>query len=433
MNGNMGVIAGVRVSHDHATLDDIEAARLGSDADAVGALLDEPGVREAFVVQTCHRVEGYVVADDESTGDRALAAVFGDAPVVGMNHEASLRHLLRVAAGLESVVLGEDQIMGQLRDAFEGARAADAIGPVLREAVTKALHVGERARNETTINEGVVSLGSAATRLADRETGLAGASALVVGAGEMGALAAKAFDASDAENLVVANRTVTHAEWVLEELETASAAVSLDALSEHVASADVVVTATGSDDPVVTKRTVQGAGETFLVDLGQPRDVAPAVSEVEDVSVRDLDDIEAVTEATRDKRADAAREVERIVTEEFERLLAQYKRKRADEVIATMYESAERLKARELDTAFSKLDAEDELSDDQRETVEALADSLVSQILAAPTRSLRDAAEDDDWQTIATALELFDPDLDGSSPLADADPSAWAAAETEDD
>jgi len=429
----MGVIAGGRVSHDHATLDDIEAARLGSDADALSALRAHPGVREAYVLQTCHRVEAYVVADDDATGTRALADVFGDAPLVEMTHETSLRHLLRVAAGLESLVIGEDQILGQLRDAFEAAREAEAVGPVLREAVTKALHVGERARTETAINEGVVSLGSAAVELADRERVLDGARALVVGAGEMGALAAKALDASPVSEIVVANRTLTHATWVTEELTTDATAVALSGLPTLVSNADLVVTATGSEDPVVTPETVVDAGETFVVDLGQPRDVAPAADDVAGVSVHDLDDLENVTDATREQREAAAAEVERIVDAEFERLLSQYKRKRADEVIATMYESAERLKRRELDTAFSKLDAHGDLTDEQRETVEALADSLVSQILAAPTKSLRDAAEEDDWGTILTALELFDPDLDGSSPFANADASAWAAAESEDD
>jgi len=210
VNGNTGVVSGVRVSHETASLDELEAASAASDAVALDALLDQPAVAEAFVLQTCHRVEAYVVTDDPATGRRALGAAGFDpagAGAISMGHEESLRHLLRVAAGLESLVVGEDQILGQLRDAFDAAQAAGGIDTVLRQAVTKAIHVGERARTETTINEGATSLGTAAVRLAERKTDLDGARALVVGAGEMGALAAKAFASAGVEALVVANRT----------------------------------------------------------------------------------------------------------------------------------------------------------------------------------------------------------------------------------
>ncbi|MFB6269088.1 MAG: glutamyl-tRNA reductase, partial [Halobacterium sp.] len=173
MNGNTGVVSGVRVSHETASLSELEAASAASEAEALEQLLSQPAVEEAFVVQTCHRSEAYVVADDGDAGRRALAAAGFDpaaAGAIGMGHEESLRHLLRVAAGLESLVVGEDQILGQVRDAYDTAKDADAIGHVLRQAVTKAIHVGERARTETAINEGVTSLGSAAVRLAERET-----------------------------------------------------------------------------------------------------------------------------------------------------------------------------------------------------------------------------------------------------------------------
>ena len=146
----------------------------------------------------------------------------------------------------------------------------------------------------------------------------------------------------------------------------------------------------------------------------------------------DLADLESVTESTREQREDAARQVEAMLEAEFQRLLAQYKRKRADEVIARMYESADRLKAREVSTALSQLEAGDgDVSDEQREVLESMADALVSQLLAAPTRSLRDAAEQDDWSTIATALELFDPEFEDGMPF-DAPPGELASAESED-
>ncbi|CQH59876.1 glutamyl-tRNA reductase [Halobacterium hubeiense] len=435
MNGNTGVVSGVRVSHESASLSELEAASADSEADALDALLVEPAVEEAFVIQTCHRSEAYVVADEPRDGRRALAAAGFDPATEGavaMGHEESLRHLLRVAAGLESLVVGEDQILGQVRDAYDTAQDAGAIGHVLRQAVTKAIHVGERARTETAINEGVTSLGSAAVRLVEDEVDVDGATALVVGAGEMGALAAKAFASSGVERVVVANRTPARADRVADAVDADAETASLAEAADHAADADVVVTATSSPDYVLDEDALSAAGETVVVDLARPRDVAPDAATLDAVSVHDLDDLHAVTESTREQREDAAREVESMLEAEFQRLLAQYKRKRADEVIARMYESADRLKAREVSTAVSKLEAAGgEVSEEEREVLESMADALVSQLLAAPTKSLRDAAEEDDWSTIATALELFDPDFEDGMPF-DAPAGEATPAESED-
>jgi glutamyl-tRNA reductase len=179
-----------------------------------------------------------------------------------------------------------------------------------------------------------------------------------------------------------------------------------DALSTHIAEADVAFSATASSDPIVDAETVADGGETLLVDLAQPRDVAPGAAEREGVRVRDLDGLRTVTEATHEERREAARKVEAIVEEEFDLLLDQYKRQRADAVISGMYRGAERIKEAELRRALENMD---DLDEDEAEVVESLADALVSQILAVPTESLRDAAREDDWETITTAIDLFDP------------------------
>jgi len=409
-----GVIAGSSVSHEHADVDTLAAASGPDQRTVVSDLVRRDGVSEAFALQTCNRVEAYVVTDDPATGraviDEFLAGVPDDA-VVDFDHEESLRHLLRVAAGLESLVLGEDQILGQIRTAYEEARGAGGIGPMLEDAVTKAIHVGERVRTETKINEGAVSLGTAAARLADGETDLSTATALVVGAGEMGTLSARALAAHGAEQIIVANRTVPHAEHVAKEVDADARAIALPGVPAAADRADVVVTATAGDGRVLDADDLADAGETVVVDLAQPRDVAPRADDLDDVAVYDLDALEEVTDETRQRRRAAADRAETTIDEEFERLLAQYKRKRADQVIAAMYESAERVKSREISTAVSQLEAEGDLSAEQREIIESLADALVGQLLAAPTKSLREAAAEDDWTTIHTALQLFDPEF----------------------
>ncbi|RQG99041.1 glutamyl-tRNA reductase [Natrarchaeobius oligotrophus] len=416
-----GVVSAARVSHDSARVDDLAAASPESQRDGVARLLSVSEIEEAYVLSTCNRVEAYVVGPDPAVGRATLEEFFAsvdDDAIVHADHDEALRHLLSVAAGLESVVVGEDQILGQVRTAYEDARTADGIGSMLEPAVTKAIHVGERGRTETEINEGVVSLGSAATKLAAGDVRLDGATALVVGAGEMGRLAARSL-AEDVDELVVANRTVSNADHLAAELDVEARAVPLAALSSVATDADVVVTATNSSEPVLESAhyadrdsSDDDAAAQVIVDLGQPRDVDPSVASLSAVTVYDLDDLESITEETREQRADAAREVESMIDHEFELLCDQYKRARADEVIAAMYESAERIKGRELETAFSKL--EDDLSPEGREIVESMADALVSQLLAPPTKSLREAAAEDDWSTINTALQLFDPHFSGN-------------------
>jgi glutamyl-tRNA reductase len=419
MNRRTGVISGVSVSHVNASVDEIERASVDSERDAVRDLLADDAVEEAFVLQTCNRVEAYVVTDDAAAGRRTLEGFAPDVPagvVVTLEHEAAVEQLMRVAAGLESLVLGEDQILGQFRTAMEEARAVGGIGTVLDEALTKALHVGERARTETEINEGVVSLGSAAVELAERELALDSAAAVVVGAGEMGLLTARALDSAGVTELVAANRTVSHARHVAQDVSCEARAVGLEALADVVADADLVVSATASPDYVIDERTVETAGETVLIDIAQPRDIDPDVAALPGVVVRDIDALESVTERTHDRREEAAARVEAIIETEFDHLMDRFKRTRADEAIGSMYESAERLKRTEVETAVRKLEAQGDLTEEQRETVSALADTLVNQLLAAPTKSLRDAAAEDDWTTIHTAMQLFDPDFGGEPP-----------------
>jgi glutamyl-tRNA reductase len=406
------VLTGARLTHEHTTVADLETATRDPNP-RYEELLGREGVSEAFILQTCNRIEEYVVADDPQTGRAALTDFAPDAPpsaVVRMDHEGSLRHLLRVTAGLESQVLGEDQIMGQFRRSYSAAEEAGAIGPILEAGLLKAIHVGERARTETAINDGIVSLGRASVTLADTEVGLAGSTVLIVGAGETAELVADALDDAALEELRVANRTKSRANRLAADRAVNTVVDTLDDLAVHLQAADVVFSSTGSPAPLIDEETLSGAGSTMIFDLAQPRDVTPAAGERSEITVRDLDDLEVVTADTHRDRKEAAAAVESIVDEEFDLLIDQYKRQRADAVIKAMYRGAEGIKRRELRTTLAKLD--EDLDDEGRAVVEDLADALVSQLLAIPTKSLRDAAAEDDWEAITTAIRLFEPALE---------------------
>ncbi|HKJ58078.1 MAG TPA: glutamyl-tRNA reductase [Halobacteriales archaeon] len=403
------VLSGARITHERADLDHLEAATHDEPTARIEALLSRGGVTEAAVLQTCNRVEEYVVAETGARGREALADFADDAPddvVVTMEHGESLRHLLRVAAGLDSQVLGEDQILGQVRETYRTASDAGALGPVLEDGLLKAIHVGERARSETAINEGIVSLGSAAVDLVERDRGFDGRT-LVVGAGDVAETVLAAIETQEEGELTVLNRSPERAAALAADVGAEWG--DLDGLADRLRAADVVIVSTGSASPVIGRGSLATAGETLVVDLGQPRDVAPDADALDNVAVYDLDDLRTVTRRTHEERREAATAVEAIVEEEYHHLIESYKRKRADAVVRGMYRGAERIKERELARALSKLDGLDE---DERDVVRGLADAMVSRLLAAPTQSLRDAAADDDVETLLAAIELFDPGTD---------------------
>ena len=258
-------LAGARVTHDSATIDELEAAIHEDARRRLDELLSREGVSEAAVLQTCNRVEEYVVAETASLGRTALSDFASGTPddvVDEMGHGECLRHLLRVAAGLESQVLGEDQILGQVRRTYATSKEAGALGPVLEDAFLKAIHVGERARNETAINEGVVSLGSAAVDVAERERGLDGR-VVVVGAGDVARTVVAALSERGSGDVCIVNRSADSAETLAAEVDAEWD--DLSELAAQVEVADVVIASTGSASPVIGHASLAGAGETLVV------------------------------------------------------------------------------------------------------------------------------------------------------------------------
>lgn len=416
-------ISGLRVTHKVADVEDIESLSCGTEAEIAERLVENEAVSEAFVLLTCHRAEMYVATDGPRAGRdvlRTFASHVDDDAIVTTDHEGSLRHLLRVAAGLESMVLGEEEILGQVKDAYQTAREVGSLGPLLETAVMKAVHVGQDARTETAISEGSNSISNAAVRLAARETDLSGATVLLVGAGTMGTDVGRAVADTDADRLIVANRTHSRAERLTSELETVvTDAVGLDALPTALDEADVVVTATGSDGSVIEPRDVESSQQGVIVDIAQPRDVAPEVASDSGWTVRDLAALEEVTDETHLCRRRAAQEVEAIVDRECDRLHEQFKQHRIEEVISSIHSQADRVKSKNVETVLAKLDANGGLTEKQRYIVESFADAMVSELLAPPTRSLKDAAVYDEWSTIRAAVELFDPMTDAGTATLD--------------
>lgn len=413
-------IAGLRVTLEGDGFDRFEQA-CGTEQSAIRRpIRDEDGIESFFELRTCQRYELYA----RGPRARGVLADVGRRLDVDVtpegNHlltgEAVVEHVFRVACGLESGVIGEDEILGQLRDAHEEAIESGELDGRLETIVEKALRVGERARTETTINEGAVSLGSVTIDRIRRELDgpngpetLAECEILVVGAGEVaelvvGSLACRS-DVGD--SLVVANRSRHGAERLARRVD--GEAVRLDELSgEHLERADVVVSATAAEDRVLSLGRLVGH-ELVVVDLANPRDVDPAVADLDDVSLTTIDEVLSVRSDELERREAAIDDVRSIIDEELGRLEDQLRAERVDETLDRIYSQAHALRESELDRALARIDNEGEpITEGQEDAVRDLSKAIVNKLLHPKTSELRRAAADDDQETLDTLLRLFD-------------------------
>lgn len=394
-------------------------------------LLAQPYVGEAVVVSTCNRVEVYAAVSGfhGGLGDicAVLAARAGCAPGDLANHlyvhydAAAVEHVFRVAAGLDSMVIGEAQILGQIRDAYHTASSAEATGRLLHELLQQALRVGKRAHAETGIDQAGQSIVTAALDLATTHFagGLAGRPALVVGAGAMGALAMATLSRRGVGQLSVSNRTLDRAQRIA--ATYGATPVPLDGLASVLPAVDLVVAATGSTQPVLTRDVVaraqversHRAGPLVVLDLAVPRDVEPATADLPGVIVIDIDrlakDVHGGPAAT-----DTAAVVQ-IVTTEVEAFVGWL---RGAEVAPTV--AALRSRADEVVTAELRRLAQrrPDLTDEQRADVSHTVHRVVQRLLHSPTVRVRQLAAEPGGDQYASLLrELFDLEVPITSPV----------------
>jgi glutamyl-tRNA reductase len=403
-------LALVGISHHRAPVELRE--RVAVDSRGVTAiarrLADEAG--EAVCLSTCNRTELYVVGPGaQSAAEATLVGLGGEeigAALYRLRDEAAALHLFRVAAGLDSMVPGEGEILGQVRVAYE----AGAAGPVLDRLFRQALHAGRKARAQTAIGESPASVSSAAAALAEQVFGdLRGCRILLVGAGKVGEAAARNLVARGAELAIVANRSRDRADRLAGRL--GGAAVPLDRVAAELLAADVVVSSTGARDVVLTGADVGGALRArkgrplFLVDLAVPRDLDPAIAELDGCYLYDIDDLEAVVAETLAGRRREAERAERIVAEEAERFREWHASLEVVPAIASLRARAEEIRRAELRRAEARLGR---LTEAERNVVEAVTAQIVNKLLHLPTVRMKQAAAAADGVLYAeTVRHLF--------------------------
>ncbi|MCD1296261.1 glutamyl-tRNA reductase [Methanocella sp. CWC-04] len=414
----MPFISSMSANHHWASVDEIERVRFKDVDSTIRKLISLPGVSEAMVLQTCNRVEVYAVADDpDALKSFTIEEGMPFKTFRFFLDDDSLYHLLRLACGIDSMIIGEDQILGQLKTSFLLSQKHGAMGPTLSTAILKAISVGKRARQDTRINKGSVSIGSAAVDLAEDILGsLDDKVILVVGAGEMGTLVANALAEKKLKAIYVANRTFKHAEELAGQL--GGIAVKLDDISDYLIPADVIICATAAPHLVITKRMLEekinerGNKKLLIIDITNPRNVEETVSDFEVVQLHNIDSLRRISDANLEKRHCEIAQVEVIIKEEFVLLKREYKRHQADRLISDLYKRTDDLRMAELNRAVSKLISSGGLTEKQMEILCDFSFSLTNKILASPTRQLRLAAEKGDEDRIKAAMTLFDIDTE---------------------
>jgi glutamyl-tRNA reductase len=431
----MSELLALGVSHKTAPLDLRERLSL-TEGRAVGALrelTEAGGIHEAAAISTCNRTELYLVVSDpveaESTALGVLTRQAEIRPTELLGHLYSLRsgeavrHLFRVTAGLDSMIVGEAEIQGQVKRAYELALVEGGTGPILNRLFRAALTAGGRAREETGISEKNVSIPSVAVDLARRTLGdLADRRVLVVGAGETAELLARALVSRGVTTVFVANRHYDRAIGLAERF--GGNAVRFEELPEQLEQADIVVSATNSPHHIVERDElehvmgVRGGRPLLLVDIAVPRDIEPACRDVAGVSLHDIDDVQQIVERNTSGRESEARRAERILDAEqdrFERWLASLE---VVPTIAALRERGDEIVRRVLEENESRWE---ELGEADRERLSAMAKAIASRLLHEPTlRMKRSAGSDEAYLYVSALRELFGLDP-GTEPEAEAD------------
>jgi glutamyl-tRNA reductase len=377
-----------------------------------------PEVHEAIILSTCNRVELYANVKDNQRAAEAVKTFLSefhninrsslDAGLYIYDGVNAVRHIFRVASSLDSMVVGEPQILGQLKDAFELALSQKTTGILLNKLMKKAISVAKRVRTETRIAENAVSISFAAVELAKKIfTDLSKRVFMLLGAGEMAELAAKHLISSGVKEVLVSNRTYERACDLAKEFN--GKPVRFDEFIDEMAQADIVICSTGAPDYIVTKGQMQKVmkerkqRQVFLIDISVPRNIDPETNDLDNVYLYNVDDLQGVVDSNLFERKKEAEKAEKIIDEELETFLRWQSTLDSVPTIIAIREKAEEIKKEELDKLFHKITG---MGEKEREAIEYMATALINKMIHPPTAALKEDSEDKDV-LVATIRKLY--------------------------
>ena len=427
----MSIVA-LGLNHTTAPLDLRERAVVDDSGmpSALRALSRYPGVSEAAILSTCNRTDLYCGMNADQDAPTRWFDEFFDIDRRDLaghlyvhREDAAVRHVMRVASGLDSMVVGEPQILGQLKQAYGLARREGSLGVVLDKLFQRSFSVAKRVRTNTDIGASPVSVAYAAVTLARRIFGeLDVRTALLVGAGETVELCARHLVSSGIGRMVIANRTVEHARRIATTL--AAYAISLDEVPLHLAEADIVISSTGSREPIISAAQTRDAVRRrrrrpmFMADLAVPHDIDRDAGELPDVYLYTVDDLADVIEEGRQRRAAAAGVAEGIIDQQVAEFMAWMRGRRVSSVIVDVRASAAAARDEVLLKARRRLQS----GEPADEVVEFVARTLTSKLLHAPSTGIREAGENDRQDIVEAARVLFGVTDGDEDPAFEPDP-----------
>jgi glutamyl-tRNA reductase len=408
----------IGINHKTAPIELRERIAISRDdlPDATRALAAQPGVSECMIVSTCNRVEMLAAVESPETDltqflhnhfglDQALLAPH----IYEHRDQQAVRHLFRVSASLDSMVVGEPQILGQVKEAFATARAAGTVSGQLEHLLQSAFAAAKRVRTETAIGSNSVSIASVAVELARKIFGsLQGRTVFLVGAGKMSELAARHLVQQGAGAILVTNRTLERARLLAEPFS--GRVIPFEKLYETATEADIVISSTGAPHPIFRREHGQQFMHRrrnrpmFFIDIAVPRDVDPTMNKVEGIFVYDIDDLQAVAASHIAERQSQAGDAESLINAEVERF---HQRRRAVNVapaIVSLQRQAEEIRANELKRMHAKLGV---FSEEQLAAIEALTRGLVNKFLHPPMQALKQAARENDSTRVDALCEAW--------------------------
>jgi len=411
----------IGINHESASVDVRERVNFAPErmVPSLQALLSETPAEEAAILSTCNRTELYVVSSEgeDSLSDKFIEwlgqhhdierSAIADVCYV-YQHDQALSHMMTVASGLDSMVLGEPQILGQMKSSFAVAQEAGALGSELQNVFQRVFNSAKRVRTETAIGRNPVSVAFAAVDLAKRIfSDLQQDTALLIGAGETIDLVARHLKESGIARIIFANRTLERAQLLADEFN--AQAVLLSEIPDVLAEADIVISSTASQLPVLGKGAVETALKqrkhkpVFMVDIAVPRDIEPEVAELDDVYLYTVDDLKEVIDENKQSRAVAAEEAHLIVKDSVQAFLRETRARESIAVIKSYRQYAEQLRDLALQKALK--DLANGVSPDK--VVQQMANSLTNKLLHTPTQQLKQAGEEGQYELLELSQQIL--------------------------
>ena len=390
------MIINIRVDHTLADIETME--KVSKDLKELFSTLKEQiDVKEYIEINTCNRYEYFLYTEDYNELDLDCENKY---VIIQYSDEAVL-HLFRMTSGLESMIIGEDQILGQVKDAKMKSEREGHCGKKLDAVFTKAIHVGQVVRNKTKINQGSISIGSAAVDLAEENLGdLQDKNVLVIGAGKMGTLVAKALAEKNLKAIFVANRTYYKAIKLAEELD--GEAILFDNLEEKLLNADLVISSTGAPHAIINKaRLLKVFDEKIpkkmvFIDIANPRDIEEDVKEI-GIDLFNIDDLRGIAEKNKKLREREVIEAEKIITSEFDLLKESFNLIEINSLLGSLRESMEEIRQRESQKGIVKLNSVDAKD---IKTIDKMTQSIVNKIFYDISESVKKSAKDNEEDVI---------------------------------